>query len=415
MRFLAVNFRMEKKIALNSVFTYLPARLVEGRSRWHIVYSYTDGNTGESHRLKPTFNLNRIKSIAERRKLGHQLVRQINEKLPLGWPWRIVAETHLPVLAAVNLRKAVEKATAIKCVGLETRTKSSYESMTEIFLTFIEKRYGEFSVGAFQRKHAQAFLDYLTTERKTKKGKPLAARSYNAYLFFIKGVWSILISREYLNTDVWAADKERKVTEKIARNYSKEELKIIISAVAERDRWLMLAVVLLYYCFIRPTEITRLRVRNMQIQDNRIMLPGSITKNKKNRTPTVPENVRKFLQSFNFQKHGGHCYVFGREKKRGKKICISPAFPVSYKTFNRRLKAILHDLAKRKMIDSVEDMTFYGLKDTGGQDLIDQGIDVWQLMKQMGHQSLTQTQIYLERKRQVNPAVLNHQTDIFDL
>lgn len=414
-RFSAAHFRMEKKFLSQKIPSFIPARLVEGKSRWHIVYTYTNGITGEVIRLKPTFNLNRIKSITERRRTGNRIVREINSRLPLGWPWKIVARDQATVLSVTPLRKAVEKANELKCVGKSRRTVESYGSMADIFLTHVETKYGEMTIGEFEKKHAQSFLDYLTTERKTRRGKPLSARSYNHYLNLLKGIWAILISREYIIIDVWAEFKERKITEKIARNYSKKELTLIIREVAKTDKWLMLAVVLLYYCFIRPTEITKLRCRMMRIVDGRINLPGAITKNSKNRSPTIPDNMIDYLKSFNFEKHGGHCYVFGRKTKRAKEICITSEFPVSYKVFNNRLKKILESMHKRGMIDSIENLTFYGLKDTGGQDLIDQGIDVWQLMKQFGHQSLKQTQIYLERKRVVNPAVKAHQTNLLDL
>lgn len=415
MRELSSTFRMQKKICLPEtiIHSYLPARLVEGKSRWHIVYTYTDGNTGETHRLKPTYQLNYIKSIRERRKAGNKIVKQINSLLPLGWPWKKF-EADAAVLSVTDLREAVELAVKMKTVDLTERTITSYESMADIMLTYTEEKYKKMSVGAFTKRHAQAFLDYLTMQRRTRAGNRLSNKSYNTYLFLMKGLWKVLIQRDYVASCPWESFKQKKVKEKIARDYSVEELRVIIRRVGQLDKYLLLAIVLEYYCFIRPTELTKLKVRNLRIEDNRILLPGLVTKNGKNRTPTIPDHVIGFIESFGFESFGGNSWIFARRTKRAKKITTCADFQVSYKVFNNRLKVIIRKLHEEGALSDIKGMVFYGLKDTGATDLIEQGINAYQLMEQLGHSSLAQTQIYLVKKQKVIKAVKEHQTNILD-
>lgn len=402
---------MKKKLSPHHIAEYIPARLVEGKTRWHIVYSYTNGYSNETIRLKLTYNLNRIKKVRLRRKTGNDIVSQLNKLLPLGYPWKQI-ERDNAVLSVTDLREAVAFAVNMKTIDLRERTKGSYESMSTILIDFTEEKYKKMNVGAFTTRHAQAFLDYLTIQRRTRAGKRLTNKTYNAYLNLLKGVWDILIKREYIVRNPWADYKEKKVKEKIARDYSHDELRVIIRRVGQEDKYLLLAMTLLYYCFIRPTELTRLRVRNLRIRDSRIVLEGLITKNGKNRSPTIPDLTRKFIESFKFESFGSNAYVFGRKAKRSKVINTCADFPVSYKVFNNRLKRIIEKLNEEGSLSDIHGMVFYGLKDTGATDLIEQGVNAYELMRQIGHSSLSETQTYLMKKKKVIQAVKEHKTDI---
>lgn len=402
---------MKKKLSPYHIPEYIPARLVEGKARWHIVYTYKDGYTNITHRPKPTYNLNRIKSIKLRRKTGRDIVAQLNKLLPLGYPWKQIEDENA-VLSVTDLREAVEFAVKMKTADLTERTVSSYASMVEIFLSHIEGKFKKITVAHFKKKHVQSFLDYLTVDRRTRRGERLSNKSYNTYLFLMKGIWKILIDREYTAFDPWQTFKQKKVKEKTARDYSPEELRIIVRRVGQEDKYLLLAILLEYYCFIRPTELTKLRVRDLRIDDNRIMLSGEITKNGKNRTPTVPRCAIDFIKSFQFESFGSNSWIFGRKKKRAKIITTCADFKVSYKVFNNRLKKIIRQLHSEGALSDIRGMIFYGMKDTGATDLIEQGINAYELMQQLGHSSLNQTQIYLVKKKKTIQPIVDHKTDI---
>jgi len=70
---------MRKKI-------FLPARICRGY-RWYISYHQYNPHTEKRENFRPTFDLNRIKNIAEREKHAQRCKKFVNEGLPHGYPF----------------------------------------------------------------------------------------------------------------------------------------------------------------------------------------------------------------------------------------------------------------------------------------------------------------------------------------
>lgn len=54
---------------------YVNARLVEGATRWYVLYYQTHPSTGKLERFRETFDLNRIANLKKRRKEGKKHVK----------------------------------------------------------------------------------------------------------------------------------------------------------------------------------------------------------------------------------------------------------------------------------------------------------------------------------------------------
>lgn len=68
---------------------YLPARVVEGKSRWYIVFYQTHPVTHSFDRHRDNPSINRIRDIDERRKYCKKRVKEINNRLPYGYPYEV--------------------------------------------------------------------------------------------------------------------------------------------------------------------------------------------------------------------------------------------------------------------------------------------------------------------------------------
>ena len=71
----------------NSLFT--KAKFVQGRRRWYIYFKQTNPETNELKIFKPTFDLNYIKDVSERKKRFLEKVKEVNQLLPTGYPFEV--------------------------------------------------------------------------------------------------------------------------------------------------------------------------------------------------------------------------------------------------------------------------------------------------------------------------------------
>lgn len=75
------------------------------------------------------------------------------------------------------------------------------------------------------------------------------------------------------------------------RLYKKERTVIPVDKVSkiteycrEHDKHFLLACYMLYYCFIRPVEMVRLRIEDFNLKAGTITIPAECSKNKKKQT-----------------------------------------------------------------------------------------------------------------------------------
>ena len=245
---------------------YTPARLVEGNDRWYIVYYQTDPRTMKMERFRDTHNLNRVKSLRERRKLAAEIITRINAQLPNGYPFQNSVR--------VNLNKAVELAADIKCTTDRRNTHKSYRSVSAIFCRWaiVHNLQDTFTIN-FSEVDAHRFMDHLLIERK------IGNTAYNNYITHLRAMWNELITRNMAEDNPWTSIIRRKESAKKRRAFSDAEKAVVFDYVFKQDRWLALGIMLQYYCAIRPAEILRLKFHNFVLAEGLIRLPGEITKN----------------------------------------------------------------------------------------------------------------------------------------
>ena len=80
----------------------------------------------------------------------------------------------------------------------------------------------------------------------------------------------------------------------------------------------MLASYILYYCFIRPAEMTKLKLSNISLERQTIFVQDTISKNKKDGTITLPAKVIHLMLDLKIFDHPHDNYLFSDGMKPGK-------------------------------------------------------------------------------------------------
>ena len=163
------------------------------------------------------------------------------------------------------------------------------------------------------------------------------------------------------------------------------------------NRHFLLACYLTHYMCIRPKELSRMRVDDINIGMCTITLMADQTKNHDSVTITMPKKVARLMIDLDiFSSHSG-CYLFSDRFRPGEN-------PKSEKQFRDYWKNHL-----QKDLKFSKKYKYYSLKDTGITNMLRNGIDPISVRDQARHSSLAITNTYtpLELKA-ANPLMLKY-------
>lgn len=370
------------------IHDYKPAELVEGEYRWYIKYYQMDPASGKLKRFRETYNLNRIKSIRERRKKAKHIIIQINANLPKGWPYG-AGELYAP-----SIVDAIEVAKGIKCNTDRQRTIDTVVSTCNVFVEFLGKKHWlEMKAKDFGPKQAVAFLDYLVLGRK------VGTNTYNNYISKMRWLFNELVQREYMPDNPFADIRKKKTTGKTRRAFSDQEKEAVIKKVAKEDKWLLLGILLQYHCFIRPIELRRLRFHMIDLASGLIRLSAAETKNRQSDQVTIPDVLLPVLRAFKLDQWNKRWLVFGKQlQPHATKSC-------GRNSMNRRHRLVLEKLQEKGDLVDIKGLSFYSWKDTGAMDLFRKKVNPLEIMRQLRHKDLATTQLYCQSLYMINEEI----------
>jgi len=355
---------------------YKPCKLFDASgdlsSRWFIFYYFRNPNTGKWHRIKHYIS-ERCKNRTQRYCEARKLKKKIDKQLLQGYN---------PFLNKGKLNEtlviSLENILTLKKESNRKRTYMTYRSYTKYFKNFLNTS-GLHSITAvdFDFNHAVAFMDWILTNRK------LSNRSYNNYLQCLSTLFTVLYKRQYISINPFSRIDPLPTEETSLIAFSKEELITMQTHLPVWNYNLYVAACLVFYCFLRPNEIMQLRVENLDLEGKRIIVPGSVSKNKKSEVVHLPAPMIDVLRDFDLN-YPPNYYLFTRTLDRG-----------STKAHPERLREHWHLFIQQVGIRK----TIYSLKHTAIGLAIDAGINLRDLQLQIRHSSLELTQKYADRFR----------------
>lgn len=188
----------------------------------------------------------------------------------------------------------------------------------------------------------------------------------------------------------------------IDRRYIKKQREVIPSEkVCELARWLeandphfLLVCYLLYYCYIRPKEITTLLVSDIKIKECIVTIKAENSKNHRTQAVTLPKKVLHYAISLGIFNAAEKDYIFSKSLKPGKES-----------TTTKILRD--HWSRARKALGFPASWKFYSLKDTGITEMLENNIASLAVRDQARHSSLAITNIYAAQRQGANPEVFN--------
>lgn len=342
-------------------------------------YAY-DPEQGRMRRKR--IKTNRIKGVVKRRQYVRDVIKRLCDQLSHGWnPWIISDTSDLYVFEEALSRYEAHIEKMLVSGYFRKETYNGYKSNITILREYIKKKNPLYYVYQFDRKFCVAFLDYVFIDRDN------GAQTRNNYLNFLRVLSGFFVDKGYL---------QNKPTDGISpiskRLYHKERECIpleMVGKIAEyckaKDPDFLFACYLLYYCFIRPVEMTRLKVQHFNLKACTLTIPGELSKNKMTQTITLPKKVILYGVERGVFSAPEKDYVFSVKLKPGP-VEIDP------KIFRDHWENV------RKALRLKKEWKFYSLKDTGITEMCDHEIAPRQVKDQARHSSLAITDIYLQKR-----------------
>lgn len=372
-----------------SALQYTPPVHRETESCSYIEFYAYDPVQGKLRRKR--IKINHIKGVGKRRQYAREVIKRLGYKLSCGWnPW-IAKDTTDHFLFEDALGRYEMHTEKMLANGyFRKETYAGYKSYAKILRKYIKEKHPLYYVYQFDRAFCVSFLDYVFIDRNN------GAQTRNNYLNFLRVFSGFLVDKGYLKS---------KPTDGISpiskRLYKKERTCVpldVVSRIANyckaHERHFLLACYLLYYGFIRPVEMSRLKVRDFNVKAGTVTIRAECSKNKKKQTVTLPKKVILYAIELGIFSRAMDDYVFSYNLRPGP-VEIDP------KHFRDHWDNL------RKPLGLNKEWKFYSLKDTGITAMLKAKFPAIEVRDQARHSSLAITEIYTDHSEDVNPDIFN--------
>lgn len=318
-------------------------------------------------------------SPGNRDRYAKKLIREINDKLDAGWN-PFISEREKKKYTPI--REALAFVIKLKMMYIRKRSAPNYNQRMRALTEWLEKKkYIDKPILEFSEELAIEFMNNLILKSNIK------GRTYNNYLLDYRTFFNTLKKQKYITINPFHAVERLPETETAKRPFSDDEQKNYKEYILSKDYDFYITSMYCYYCALRPQEITLIKIEDIDLVKGYITVYGDISKNKKKRIVPI---FGKFLDELKVYLNGypKHFYAVSKGFKPGQ----SYIYPT-------RIAEHFRDIATPLNIS--DKVTFYCLKDTCADRLLDAGFSIKTVRDLFGHSNIAITDEYLKRFRSV--------------
>ena len=325
--------------------------------------------------------INHIPGKIERRKYANDLINRIHDKLRCGWnPW-ISAEMGKSYSTfkdvCIHYDKLITKKSSDGLYRSETYT--SYTSYLRNLKKYNEELKTSIQyIYQFDRQYIIDFLEHVYVDRNN------SAQTRDNYLGWLKTFSDFLIQRGYVKEKpTEGIESFSKWTKKKEREYLPEDiLEKVKTKIAATNKFFLLAAYVLFYCFIRPKEMSMLKIHDINLKNRTIIIKSEQSKNRKTAAITLPVKIIHLMVELQIFENPSDYYLFSKKLKPGK----------DYQSEKQFRDFWSHHV--RKPLKLPDKYKFYSLKDTGVTMMLRANTDILSVRDQARHSSILITDTY---------------------
>ncbi|MCC7298059.1 MAG: tyrosine-type recombinase/integrase [Bacteroidia bacterium] len=372
---------MNKKYA-----TYKAAKVHNRRGditkQWFVEFQYWDEKTDGFKRHRETGDANRITKPKLRQEALEELAAQINAKLKEGWnpntngyedeviysqdSW----ETCVPIILGDKIQSTA--------IGY-----AQYKYILANFTDYLKRR--RLDTEHPKKIEKSVIMDYLSWRLNTTNIK---RSTRDRDLVILKCAFKVLILRGIIKIN--PCDAIPRLGDRPERNetYSPDQLKDLI-AYLEQNNTKMLCFCVLVMAAIRPSEIRRLQIKDIDLKAGTVRIKNTKSKNAYPRVARIPSVLLRFLKHLKIEGVNPEYYIFHPSG------VPQPTMHTNKYYWSKEFSAI------KEKLGFGSNITRYSLKHTVLTEMYNTGASTEELMAYGGFKTLDALQSYL--KKQVIP------------
>lgn len=322
------------------------------------------------------YHLDNIEKIKERRKRANELIESLTKLLREGWsPW-VDADSNR---AYTLLEEALNKYEAFVERMPKYKTRKSYTSRLNILRKYNAQRLLPIRyVYQFDTAFVSDFLDYIYLDREVN---PITRNNYRQWC---QSLAAFFIEKQYMKSNPVEVIKDIAEVGKKRQPLSAAMLKQLESHLREAHPYFYLACMMEYYTFIRPEELSHIKLEDISIKEQSVFINATVSKNKRDGKVGLNDKIIKFMIDLGVFQHPNDYYLFGP------KVTRPSATRSDSEMFRRKWNTLV-----RKGLGWGGCYQFYSLKDSGLRDLANsEGIVI--ARDQARHSDVSTTNKYLQ-------------------
>lgn len=340
---------------------------------WYISFQAMDPVRGVPREKR--YKINRPLNLFARRAQARLEMAEFARKLQKGWsPWK----KEDPGQPLITMEEALAKWEKSKERQLRHSSPVTYSSMTSLFREWCrrEDRLDKY-VHVFNRHDAVGYMEYVSEERE------VGNTTYNNYLQFMSMLFQWLMEKQYRTDDPFQDFARRKQQRKSRTFLTPEDRREMVDWIEQNDPGLLLPVLWIYHVLIRPGELRRLYVADVDLRHQIVRMKANITKSGIERSPTIPDAMMPMLDVVNVGSYPQGAWLLTKTGYPGEQ-------QIGRNTLHNRWDRM------RKALGWPASKQLYSLRDTGIIDLLRAGVDLLAVMQQAGHTEVGTTNEYLK-------------------
>lgn len=383
----------EKEAEIHKIVGWKPP-VFHQASECYVSLVAFDPSIGKMHLKK--FMLGHIKGKRQQKIYGMALVKRLTEQLMNGWnPWLEVVQP----LEYTSFEEICDKyhdyaMKLAKDDDLREETLTTYLSRLNVLKTWVKQnKIDLYYAYQFDRKIVGRFLDYIFVDRNN------TMRTRNNYLGWLKNFSKYLLDRGYISRDPTQGMTpiNRKNKGKNRDVIPDKQLQEIHDLLMKENKHFLLACYILHYLFVRPREMSFLKIEDFSLKNKTLYLKGDHTKNRCDAVITLPDHVTKLMLELGIFNYPGQYYLFSKSFMPGKERCSEKMYRDYW------LRHV------RRPLGLSERFKFYSLKDTGITNMLKANTDILSVRDQARHSSILITDIYTPKDIQkANKLILGY-------
>lgn len=347
-------------------------------------------------RIKLNRELKGIKGKRARKEFVSGVVDRLRDELKGGWnPW--IQQSDQLVYARWEDVCDRYKEYIVKQLNehnMRSETVAGYMSRLKILREWVaEHRKNVRYAYQFDKRLVDSFLDYAFLERDNN------ITTRNNYLAWLKSFSHWLLQKSYVEQDPTEGIPRLKMRQKVKnREVIPDDVLMQIRDYLEKhNRHFLLACYILHYLFVRPHEISQLKLEDFSLKNKTLRIHWNVAKNWQEQVVTLPMHVINLMLDLKVFEQPGSYYLFSDGFRPGKDYR-------SEKFFRDYWVRVL-----RKELKFSDRYKFYSLKDTGITNMLKANTDVLSVRDQARHSSILITDMYTPKDvKQANKLLTNY-------